>query len=341
MWEDITGSILATPTYTGVLVPVVNPKNTATVYATTDSLGVFKSGDCGATWTKINTGRNAKQMDSGRIWAAIIDPIYPDTLFAITGYGPPGVFKTTNGGVDWDQILPNGSDVATVAGGFVERVAMEQTDHNHLLINFHENCKAPHNPVCFGESYDGGVTWVVKDYPTSAKGGMSWGEGSGVAILGPKSLIYTGAWGGINYSGDDGATWSEVTPPTVYGAGLMGDSHTFHTPDGWDYLGSIQGVVRSKDLGATWSLIPKSGSNIGAIAGDGTVIYGVNDRNLFWTAKYSDPMTWTQTPTPGLPGQIDAGPGKPTNIYTMGLDGDHHLLYGALQAGGIWRVRLE
>jgi len=165
-WEQVTPPyVTAHPSFTGVLVPLVNPQNPAIVYVTSDSDGVFKSTDCGATWIKTNTGRNAKSLDSGRIWAATIDPVAPDTLYALTGYGDGGLWKTTNGGVDWDQMLPQGSEVATVAGNFTERVAMDPTNHLHLLVNFHQNCGGNHTPVCFGESKDGGATWKVLDFP--------------------------------------------------------------------------------------------------------------------------------------------------------------------------------
>ncbi len=99
---------------------VIDPNDTATVYLGTSAQGIYKTTDCGGTWTHIDTGRNGKVMDDGRQWAMLIDPTDPSVLYANSGYGPAnGIFKSTNGGVDWDQILT--PDVAKnfIYGGFV------------------------------------------------------------------------------------------------------------------------------------------------------------------------------------------------------------------------------
>ena len=67
--------------------------------------GIYKSTDGGETWT--NMGLEA----SGRIGRIIVHPLDPDTVFACAvghGYGPQkerGVFRTRDGGENWEQIL--------------------------------------------------------------------------------------------------------------------------------------------------------------------------------------------------------------------------------------------
>jgi hypothetical protein len=330
-WQNIMPPyITAHPTYTGALVPLVNAKNPSTVYVTSDSDGVFKSTDCGATWTKVNTGKNASQLDSGRIWAAVIDPVDVDTIYAITGYGAGGVWKTTNGGVDWDQLLPAGSDIAKVAGSFVERVVMDPTNHLHLLINFHLNCAAGHTPVCFGESMDGGSTWKILDFPQSLA--SSWGEGSGLMILKPNVWLYEE--GELFYTADAGASWKKNTPANGFGACFPGDSRITQTPDGNYYLGAQSGVMRSTDVGATWTAIPNSGGHFCPVIGDGKSLFAAtlsNPENIY-SAPYTDTTKWTKMSTPSLPTQLAE------NMYVFAYDPGHHLLYGTAQSAGIWRV---
>ncbi len=318
------------PTYTGALVPLVNPANPAIVYVTSDSDGIFKSQDCGSTWVKINTGRNGSQLDSGRIWAAVIDPVQPDTLYALTGYGAAGLWKSTNGGVDWDNMLPDKSEIATTAGGFTERVVMDPTDHLHLLINFHLNCTGSHTPVCFGESKDGGQTWNILDFPASLSSG--WGEGSGLMILTPKVWLYQQYQ--LFYTADAGANWKTVTPDGGLGAAFPGDSRITKTPDGSYYLGAQGGVLQSKDVGATWSLIPQSGGSLCPVIGDGERLFAASGNNpqTIYAASYADPLTWSKIDAPGLPTN------PPENMYVFAYDEVHHLLYGTCQSAGVFRV---
>src|SRR5450432_1340156 len=112
-WVNITPpEVIQHPTYTNALVPLIDPSNPSIVYITTDGNGIFKSVDCGANWHQVNTGTNGDQLNKGRIWSAALDPINPGTIYALTGYGPQGLWKTIDGGVNWAQTFPVGSDIA-------------------------------------------------------------------------------------------------------------------------------------------------------------------------------------------------------------------------------------
>jgi len=158
-WEEISPpNMKKEPPYTGALVTLVDPNKSGTLYVTTSKSGVFKSTDCGASWKKINTGDHGGELDKGNIWSAVIDPVDSNTLYALTGYGDPnGLWKSTNGGVDWRNITPINLGTPT----FVAGVRMDPTNHLHLLINFHDNYIGGHTPVCLGETKDGGKTWEV------------------------------------------------------------------------------------------------------------------------------------------------------------------------------------
>jgi hypothetical protein len=323
-WENITPpNITLTPPYTGAIVVLQDPGTSGTVYVTTSKNGVFKSTDCGATWTKTNTGRNARELDSGFIWSAVIDPVLPKTLYALTGYGPSGLWKTTNAGVDWDQVLPSGTGMP----GFVARVTIDPTNHLHVIINFHDNCTGGHTPVCIGESKDGGATWKVLDFPTSIKN--SWGEGTSVMPLDEKRWIFE-FWE-LYYTPDAGATWTKTSD----GAAVQGNF--FHAAGGAYYLGAANGVLTSPD-GAVWTRIPNSGGGHDAVIGDGSRLFAFDGfqppsgPNVAWSATYGDPTHWSVLATPGLPAKLSAG------FTGVDYDSDHRLLYTAIQAEGLWRM---
>ena len=113
---------------------VIDPKNTATIYATggNEGGGRQKSTDCGSTWSRINTGRNASLLDKDGSWTMVIDPVDTNVLYANINYGAMGLFKSTNGGVDWDSILSTEASKALQYGGFVEHIAIDPTNHLHL-----------------------------------------------------------------------------------------------------------------------------------------------------------------------------------------------------------------
>src|SRR3984957_3995271 len=137
-WLNISppGSNYAT-TYSGINAVAVRPDNPAIVYAGADSNGMFRSTDCGATWTRVNTGQNADAMSSGRPWSLVIDPITPDVMYTVQGYVASGLWKSTNAGVDWTNVLTPAITAAFYTGGQITGIGMDPGDHTHLVIESH------------------------------------------------------------------------------------------------------------------------------------------------------------------------------------------------------------
>jgi hypothetical protein len=332
-WQDITPpEVTLEPPYTGALTVLPHPTEAGTLYVLTSGSGVFRSTDCGAHWTRVNTGRNADQIDAGLAWSAVIDPVAPDTIYTLTGYGPPGVWKSTDGGVNWDQIVPESLEVP----GFTARVAMDPVDHLHLMINFHDDCAPPHTPVCFAETMDGGATWRVLDFPTALAD--AWGEGTSIYPLDATHWIYQRD--DLFYTADAGATWTLVTPGGAFGAGYI-QGPFFRTPDGAYHFGSTYGVLRSPD-GATWTRIEDSGHALIGLTGDGTRLIAVegfqppgDTDEIVFSATYVDPANWSPYSTRGLRLPLASG--------ASGIEADpiHHVVYVPMQGEGLWRVRTE
>src|ERR1700722_961365 len=110
-WQPITPPQVPLPGNRGTCVygienVVVDPVNLGTVYVGSCQYGIYKSTDCGSTWTHVNTGMNGSILDNSRQWTFIIDPTNPQVLYTNAGYNvvdgnQSGAFKSTNGGVDW------------------------------------------------------------------------------------------------------------------------------------------------------------------------------------------------------------------------------------------------
>ncbi|MDX9906697.1 MAG: hypothetical protein RBS55_08945 [Bacteroidales bacterium] len=92
----------------GIIVSLyVNPSNINHVYAGTNASGLFRTLDGGQNWENITD--NCLKHGIGVLDLAV-DPQDEDVIYITTGndrnnYGT-GIFKTTNNGLSWQQVLP-------------------------------------------------------------------------------------------------------------------------------------------------------------------------------------------------------------------------------------------
>jgi photosystem II stability/assembly factor-like uncharacterized protein len=288
------------------------------VYLGTVGVGLFKSTDCGATWTHINTGTNGASLDPGMEGSIAIDPMEPSTIYLDDRYGAMGLFKSTNAGVAWTQVLPKDVAHAFIYDGMVEWVTMDPSDRLHLVVSPHFSCQAPHTSSCLLETTDGGTTWrVIDGTPESTELG-------GQIILDRNTWLWAQPFGGIYRTSDSGATWTHVASGQAY-------PYIHHAADGTYYVpGGTDGVIKSTD-GISWSKIPGSPLSESIAASD-TTLYtsGGLNANLYSSAPLSAPTKWTKMTGP--PPSVSAGG------WQLKYDRDHHILYSANFGAGFWRV---
>ena len=318
-WEDITPKGVDRTHGLGVLTITSDPLHAGTILIGTDNQGVWKSTDCGSTWSKINTGKNGEKLDTGSTWTVMIDPFDSNVIYAASLYGPdPSLQKSTNGGVDWESLSPPDSLVAThVEFNFFQALSIDPDDHLHLVVSYHADCKPPYAKMCLGDSHDGGLTWRLFNGPRD-----SWGERAGPMILGPKTFLYH-TWGdGFFYTGDDGATWEKVGPGSNF--------QSYRAGDGYRYLGTAFGMHRSLD-GHVWTKVDKAPQG-DALIGDGTRVFTAwgDSAPQYATAPDSAPTTWTTF----------AGPVASSTHRVTGFayDPDHKLLYSVNTNDGLFRM---
>ena len=173
----------------------------------TKSIGVLKSTDGGSTWTQV---LSAEQNEGVLIRKVIIDPVYPDYVFAATNVG---IFLTENAGTTWSNVL---------SGYFMD-------------IEYHPT----NSDITYASSYDpGGNAQVFVSYNV----GADWQQTTnlsgeirieiGVTPAAPDAvdiLCSDAAQNGLNslhYSTDQGGSWA----PYFFGGagsnllGWMGDA---------------------------------------------------------------------------------------------------------------------
>jgi hypothetical protein len=353
-WENVTPPFDMLPTALAV-----DPVNSGTVYfgtspggLTNPTLGIWKTTDCGANWVHVNTGTNSgtcsverfqcsENLDRGRQWIFAIDPIEPQTLYVNNGYGTGdlGLMKSTDGGVNWWQMWPPCGDpqncydtknafaeINAAAPGFIGDVLIDPHAHEHLLINFHADCRDV--TVCFGESFDGGRSWrVVNGDP-----GMGSAHESRMAIL-DNSESWMFIAGDIWLTNNSGQTWRKVSD-------AEGGGNIYRAKDGTYYAGALDVMWRSADNGETWAQIPDTGPIIQGLVGDGETMFVSRfaagfpwGENLqpYMTSPENDGLTWTPYPSPPMK----------QGAIAMDIDKGHNLLWSVNSEDGIWRVRIK
>jgi hypothetical protein len=306
----------------------VDPARPGVVYvapaAALTGYGLFRSDDCGATWTKPATGRNADAINSGSHYTFLFDSRNPDILITESFYGSGHLYRTTDRGVDWDNITPT----VTGAPGFVQMAAMDPDNPDHLLMSFHENCTGAYAPVCLAETTDQGGSWRLVKGPSQVTG---WGEGAGVVVISEKNWLYANPDGGLYTTIDAGATWTQVygypgCMPTMTRSGadmFLGCNNGCGTP-----CSSNRGVEHSTD-GVTWKNVaaPNTVSpRATALIAVGARLYASSDADTsgrpVYTAPVSDPSRWTNLPA-----------SLPVGFNVFAYDATSHLLYAGAQSG--------
>jgi hypothetical protein len=330
-WENITPDPFKNPSNMETLAVIVNPLD-QTLYAAAGNktnggnsgTGVYKSTDCGATFTFVTTGMNKDKLLSGDPWAMMLDPTSPDTIYINNGYGnDPTLYKSTNAGVDFTALSPH---PVWKTGSFVQAIAMEPGNPQHLALTFHTTCEAPYNGMCLSRSNDGGATWLVFNGPSKITG---WQEGASLSVLGATRYLLTCPFGGgAWYTADEGQNWSMVVPGNFDGSYAGG---TNIAPDGALYLAGANAIYKSTSnpLGSVFTQIPGS-PKATVLVNDGVSMYAsyswAYGGNPVWTAKLGDTTKWTN--------MVQTGRGANQLAY----DSAHHIIYAANWANGLWRL---
>jgi photosystem II stability/assembly factor-like uncharacterized protein len=297
-----------------------------TLYLGTCYQGIWKSTDSGDHWIKINTGANSHSLDNGRNWTLAVDPTNANVVYTAAGFGDDqGLWKSTDGGTDWEQLLPAAVMLRTTSDVYC--VAIDPQDHLHLLVGFHSGWSGGKDAGLV-ESTDGGRSWL--EHPPLP----GWGAGHYVFFLTSSTWILATQVDGFWRTGDSGKTWLKVSSFNMQ----HGADQLYRAANGVLYLGASGHLIRSVDDGLTWldAGAPSNQDGYHAIIGDGTYLYAqsantggstVGSQTYFYSPE-SDGTTW-----------------KPYNDQTfadgpmsMATDQEHGIVYSSNWRGGVWRL---
>ncbi len=207
----------------------MDPNDSSILYTGSDSgdsdRGIFKSTDAGVTW-------ESSGLSTVRILDVEVDPSNSETIYAAGLYS---VFKSTNGGVDW-QIINNGLPLNDFWG-----VVVDPSNPMNVYAVLDSSDPGP-----MYKSIDGGASWFL------SSNGLSNGNLRNLTIdPSNPSVLYTGSFGGgVFKTTDAGDSWAQanegltgfvvfqvvidpVTPSTVYAATGSGVFKSTDAADTW------------------------------------------------------------------------------------------------------------
>ena len=245
---SLAGPILTPTSNTSLTVPVYT-SNPATVSSGATANSSVTYGSLPLSWTPIGprhiyTSFLSGTYGAGQIGAIAVNNSNPSVIYAGCGgwFGPPsatGIYKTTNGGVNW---VPSNTGLTDPA---VAAILVDQVNPNIVLAGTLN--------VGMFRSTDAGATWQQ----------VTPAFGPTTALLQVGSSIYAGTSQGIADSQDGGATWS-LLQPTPAGVQSLAASGTYI------YAGRGDGVVmaQSAPTGAWTSSQPLAFNGNNSITAD-------------------------------------------------------------------------
>ena len=173
---------------------VMDPTNSATLYAGRWGVGLSKSTDGGVNWVALTSGLPV--ADVGRINLAIA-PSAPQTIYAAvhttSGNGLAGIFKTTDGGADWTQLTATNANCGAQCW-YDMTIAVHPT--NDSLVYF--------GGITLFRSSDGGANFASINGPLHVDQHFLTFD-----PLDPNT-VYVANDGGIYKSTDGGSTWTTL-----------------------------------------------------------------------------------------------------------------------------------
>jgi hypothetical protein len=337
-WEDVTPPGMSSkPAVNGTVgaAIIVDPLDARTVWLGTGSENdeIWRSTDCGASFERVNTGPGSVGngtsfggVGDGAQWSMQADPVDAGTLYAVSGYGAQSLWKTSDGGHSWSDVLA-GTEYEKVADyRFVNNVSLDPSDHLHVVVSTHGGCADPYGPSCIAETLDGGASWRVLKAPEG------WYEGGGLIVVEGGHWIWCG--GSMQVTTDSGKSWSS---DVLEGGGSCEAEYTIRpfvpADNGKYYLGSRAGVLVSDDA-ERWRRLEGTSGTLVMIAQGSTRVFAANQwQPSLKQARLDADQVWQDIPAPP---QISQG--SDGGIPFLAYDDVHGILYASMFSGGVARM---
>jgi photosystem II stability/assembly factor-like uncharacterized protein len=251
----------------------LDPRSPNVLYAGTGN-GVYKTSDGAKTWKLASNGidlptGHRHRLAEGSIYALAIHPSHTSTAYAANF---AGVWKTSNGGGTWRNVLPGQYLGLAIDPRRPKTVYASGMKHQNTTTS-----SSIYKTVDGGGRWRGTVPSGLRD---------SYVRPIVIDHRSP-GVIYAGGSRGLFASANQGRTWKKLMSRGVEAIALD-PSHANVL-----YVGTSHGVVKSEDGGQTWSASRLAGRVVSSIAIAPTrpqTIYAGVQGGIF--ASTDDGTTW-------------------------------------------------
>jgi photosystem II stability/assembly factor-like uncharacterized protein len=283
---------------------------------------VFKSTDLGTTWINVSTG-----LGKGGIQALLFDG---NNLFAGTPADAAGMYKSANGGANWNPAaagLPVGKTIRSLIsiGAYVfagtegdgiyrssdHGDSWAKTDVNNtlltqqLVLTFCIKDNALYAGAGNGiyKSTDGGATFqrMLDGFPPNIGVTVYSLTTSGGNIVAAVTVLISQsqALNTIFYSSDDGSTWHQATLPITPTAvtSVASDGSSLAYAGVFGQSSSVKGLYKSTDAGVTWSQRQALNVDIERLAANGSNVLAGDLFAAYYSTDFGE--SWTFSAPPG------------------------------------------
>jgi photosystem II stability/assembly factor-like uncharacterized protein len=321
-WSPINDGLNANATSAETL--AIDPSDSTTIYVGTSWDGVYKSTDAGASWQKAGNDL----VDTPNIFGLVIDPLTPSTVYVTAhdegGYYGGAVFKTTDGGANWESAM-NGIP----PDGIPKGIAIDPEHPATLYASAYD--QDTYDPMPMFKTTDGGANWTQMDqglFPSVA----------GAIVVDPArtDTVYAGMGGAGVYKTMDGAAHWRYASFGIVDTGVFALAMDPSDPD-VVYAGTqAAGVFKTTSGGRHWVPVndglpnSESETTYEAIVIDpfdpSTVYVGTARDGVFKSTNGG--TTWSKL-TGGLPEGI---------IYALAIDPAVEGVVYAAVSGGLYKT---
>jgi uncharacterized protein (TIGR03437 family) len=264
--------------------------------------GILKSTDGGATWTQLAKPFvgpfSTSRVNGGgaRIGAIAVHPANPNLVLAAVDITPPilaGIYRSTDGGASWTQVLP---------GAVGTDVVFQPADPNTVYAALGSLGTNTSNGIY--KSSDSGATWT-RSNGTAPAILPAANVGRITLALAPSSpnTIYAGIASstassllGLFKTTDGGQTWNRLAAPDYCNPQCFYDNVVrVHPTNPNVVVAAGLPPYRSLDGGTTWTNIAVGPDGLAAhtdhhalaFAADGSRLYDGSDGGVFSTASFA------------------------------------------------------
>lgn len=240
----------------------------STMYAA-GPFGVMRSDDAGVTWVEARSGLGERSIAK-----LLLEPGDPLVAYAREGMGPRRVFRTTDAGKSWQEILRGAEAIAMSGTGTVvfaveagRLLRSEDRGQTWARVSSEQITKEAVPALAVDPSDARRLYAAVRGQGvfTSGNGGLAWegaathfrGDFSAAVATHPRrdGTVYVGHGDGrLSVTTDGGGTWQELTRIARGGDEQVTSIAVAAGEREMLFASNRRGVHRSSDGGTTWEL---------------------------------------------------------------------------------------